>query len=280
MNNNLLSPRQFSRVSTFIQSNFGINLPPSKKVMVSARLQKRMRSVGFSSMDNYINYVFSSKGKKCELTHMIDSITTNKTGFFRESTHFESLCDKILPLLIAENRMGSGRKLQVWSSACSTGEEPYTIAMTLSEFAKVNTNLRFSIVASDISTKVLKKASKGIYKEEQIDTLPMLLRKNYLLKSRDSAIKLVQFKKNIRDSISFKRINLMDDNFGIKKKMHVIFCRNVLIYFDKATQQALMHRFARQLLPGGFLFIGHSESLTGMDVPFTQFMPTVYRKSE
>jgi chemotaxis protein methyltransferase CheR len=280
MNNHLLSPRQFSRVSTFIQTNFGINLPPSKKVMVSARLQKRMRHVGFGSMDTYINYVFSPKGKTCELIHMIDSLTTNKTGFFREATHFESLCDKILPLLHTEKRLGVNQKLRVWSSACSTGEEPYTIAMTLNEFSKHQPKLRFSIVASDISTKVLKKASQGIYQEEQISKLPMLLRKSYLLRSKDRALELVQFKENIRNSIAFRRINLMDDTFGIKEKMHVIFCRNVLIYFDKKTQQALMHRFAKQLLPGGFLFIGHSESLTGMDVPFEQFMPTIYRKSE
>lgn len=280
MDNNLLSSQQFSRVSTFIQTNFGIKLPPSKKVMVSARLQKRMRQVGLATMDNYINYVFSKKGKQCELIHMIDSVTTNKTSFFREATHFESLCDTILPLLLTEKRLGTGRQLRVWSSACSSGEEPYTLAMTLSEFSEKQPGVRFSIVASDISTKVLKIASKGIYGEKSISNLPMLLRKKYLLRSKDRAMGLVQFKGNIRKSIDFRRINLMNDDFDIKQKMHVIFCRNVLIYFDKEIQEALMHRFAKQLLPGGFLFIGHSESLTGMNVPFEQLMPTVYRKSE
>ena len=153
------------------------------------------------------------------------------------------------------------------------------MAMTLHEFVNGASKLNFSILASDISTRVLKKAIRGTYSEERIADIPMCMRKKYLLKSTDRTLGLVQLKSQIRDLVSFRRINLMHDDFGIKEKMHIIFCRNVLIYFDKETQQALIRRFARQLVSGGFLFIGHSESLSGMDVPFNSFLATVYQKS-
>ncbi len=278
MNKQHLSPKEFLKVAKFIQEDYGIKMPPSKKIMVESRLQKRMKQAGFASLKEYVDYVFSPEGRHLELIHLVDAITTNKTDFFRESNHFKILCDKILPLLLAHKKHNPNQVTKIWSSACSSGEEPYTLAMTMHEFVNSGSKLNFSILASDISTKVLKKAIRGTYTEERIADIPMLMRKKYLLKSADRSLGLVQLKPQIRDSVSFRRINLMHDDFGIKEKMHIIFCRNVLIYFDKKTQQALIRRFARQLVSGGFLFIGHSESLSGMDVPFKQFSATIYQK--
>lgn len=279
MNDNSLSPEHFLKVATFVEEKFGIKMPPSKKTMVLSRLLKRMKHRGFSSVNTYIDYVFSPEGRRNELTNLVDCVTTNKTDFFREPGHFKTLCDKIMPALFDENYVSANKSVRVWSSACSSGEEPYTIAMCLSEFAEHKPGIRFSILASDISTRVLKKAHSGIYDEERIKDVPMMMRQKYLLKSRDRDMGLVQIKSSIRDKITFKLINLIDDDFGISEKMHIIFCRNVLIYFDCKAQEALMHRFAKQLVPGGFLIIGHSETLSGMNVPFTQLMPTLYRKN-
>lgn len=277
--NQQLSHRQFLKVAKFIQEDYGIKMPSSKKIMVESRLQKRMRQAGFASLKEYVDYVFSPEGRHLELIHLVDAITTNKTDFFREPNHFKILSEKILPLLLAHKQRNPNQAIKIWSSACSSGEEPYTLAMTLHEFVNGASKLNFSILASDISTRVLKKAIRGTYSEERIADIPMFMRKKYLLKSTDRTLGLVQLKSQIRDLVSFRRINLMHDDFGIKEKMHIIFCRNVLIYFDKETQQALIRRFARQLVSGGFLFIGHSESLSGMDVPFNSFLATIYQKN-
>ncbi|MEN8258943.1 MAG: protein-glutamate O-methyltransferase CheR [Thermodesulfobacteriota bacterium] len=278
MKNQSLSPRNFLKVATFVQDNYGIKMPPSKKTMLTCRLQKRMRQVGIASLDNYIDFVFSPQGRGAELVHMVDALTTNKTDFFREANHFETLTGRIIPLLLGNKEGQEDQSIRIWSAACSSGEEPYTLAMTLREHSDRHRRLPFSILASDISTKVLKKAGRAIYDEGRIGDVPLSLRKKYLLKSKGHSRSLVQFKPLIREAVTFRRINLMDDAFGIREKMDIIFCRNVLIYFSKEDQLSLMHRFAKQLAPGGFLFIGHSESLSGMDVPFTPFLPTIYQK--
>ncbi len=278
MENQSLSPQMFLKVASFIQDNYGIKMPPSKKRMLNGRLQKRMRQVGVASLDRYVDFVFSPQGRNTELVHMVDAITTTKTDFFREANHFETLTGRIIPLLLGNRRKQGDQTVRIWSAACSSGEEPYTLAMTLREHSDRHRSLPFSILASDISTKVLKKAGSGIYAEERVSDVPLSLRKKYLLRSKGDSRSLVQFKPLIRNAITFRRINLMDDAFGIGEKMDIIFCRNVLIYFSKEDQAALMHRFAKQLAPGGFLFIGHSESLSGMDVPFNHFLPTIYQK--
>ncbi|HIJ79371.1 MAG: protein-glutamate O-methyltransferase CheR [Desulfobulbaceae bacterium] len=274
--NNCFSTNKILELSQFIETNYGIKMPASKKVMLESRLRRRMRQVGYTSIAEYLDFVFSSEGKRHELGNMVDAITTNKTYFFREPKHFDILVAKVIPQIISSGFTPS--PLRVWSSACSSGEEPYSIAMMLGELAEDNHRLKFNILASDLCTKVLKKACRAVYNEEEIKDIPLYYRKKYLLKSKESALGLVQVAEHLRNMITFRRINLMADDFGVKKRMHVIFCRNVLIYFQKDQQERLILKFGRQLEPGGFLFIGHSESLVGMNVPFCQVLPTVYQK--
>ena len=278
LDNETLSTKQFSRLATFVQENYGIRLPDAKKLMIEARLRRRLKWSGFQTFTEYLDHVFSPAGQGGELIHMVDAITTNKTDFFREPSHFDILCKEILPNLLAAKTFIGGSILRIWSAACSSGEEPYTLAMVLSEFAERTPGFRFRIYASDISTKVLKQAYRGVYREDQISAIPLHLRQKYFLRSKDRHLELVQVNECLRRMVTFQRINLMDDNFGLKERIHIIFCRNVMIYFDKDSQERLIGKFHKQMVPGGHLFIGHSESLSGMPVPFTLIAPTVYKR--
>jgi len=272
--------QEFEQFSAFIYEEAGIKMPPAKKTLLEARLQKRLKALGMHSFKEYADLVFSEAGRQQEIVHLIDVVTTNKTDFFREPHHFDFLIKEAIPAM--QKLRGAGESslnpFRIWSAGCSTGEEPYTIAMVLAEYAATNTGFRFSITASDICTKVLRTAANAVYMEERTDTIPLPLKKKYLLRSKDKTKGVVRIIPELRALVSFKRINFMDDHFGIKELQDVIFCRNVIIYFDKPTQVTLMRKFHRQLQPGGYLFIGHSETLNGLDVPFKQVGNTVYRK--
>ncbi|WP_231583662.1 CheR family methyltransferase [Desulfovibrio sp. TomC] len=270
-----MSDKEFKRLSEFIHTEVGIKLPSSKKVMVEARLQKRLRLLGKAHYRDYYEYLFSPEGLEEELVHLIDVITTNTTEFFREPRHFEIMNEQTLPLWRSEN--GSGRPFRLWSAGCSTGEEPYTLCIVLSEFAARSPGFRFSVMATDISTRVLSMAKNGVYPEERLAKMSMELKRRYFLRSKDRAKRLVRVAPDIRRIIDFRRLNFME-SFAFPEPLDTIFCRNVMIYFDRATQERLLQKFCTQLLTGGFLFIGHSESLTGMDLPLRQHAPTVYRK--
>jgi chemotaxis protein methyltransferase CheR len=206
-------------------------------------------------------------------------VTTNKTDFFRESNHFDYLISTALPELNAL-RQGAPRKaLRFWSAGCSTGEEPYTLAMVMSEYVADNYGTDFRILATDICTKVLEKGKSGIYDIERVEPVPMRYKKKYLLRSKDPQKELVRIVPDLRARITFRRLNFMDREFGIVEPMDVIFCRNVVIYFDRKTQERLLNKFHSHLVPGGYLFMGHSETLNGLDVPFSQVASTIYRKS-
>jgi chemotaxis protein methyltransferase CheR len=276
----IMNSREFDQFSALIYSEVGIKMPPVKKTMLEARLQKRLKARGIGSFREYADFIFSPAGREQEIIHLIDVVTTNKTDFFREPQHFDYLVRESIPAL--QQLRGAGESslnpLRIWSAGCSTGEEPYTMAMVLSNYAENNQGFRFSILASDICTQVIEKASSAIYTEERIDTVPMALKRKYILRSKDRTRGLVRIVPSLRATVNFKRVNFMDDNFGIAEKQDVIFCRNVVIYFDKETQARLMMKFHQQLVPGGYLFIGHSETLNGLGVPFTQVANTVYRK--
>jgi len=269
-----MSDKEFKRLSEFVHSECGIKLPPSKKVMVEARLQKRLRTLGMPGYREYYEYLFSPNGLDEELVQLIDVITTNTTEFFRESRHFDILTQELLP---AWRAVSGSRMFRVWSAGCSTGEEPYTLAIVLSEFAAGVPHFRFSILGTDISTRVLSMAKNGVYPEERVTKLSLELKKRYLLRSRDKDKKLVRLAPEVRRLVEFRRLNFMEP-FAFPEPMDTIFCRNVMIYFDRGTQEQLLRKFCSQLRPDGFLFIGHSESLTGMDLPLRQHAPTVYRK--
>lgn len=269
-----LSAKDFSRLSELIHGECGIKMPPSKKTMLEARLQKRLRALSMSGFDQYGEYLFSTQGLATELPHLLDVVTTNTTDFFREPNHFELLSSSILPRWQAR---ASGRPLAVWSAGCSTGEEPYTLAMVLSEYQVKEPDFRFTILATDISTRVLEHAVRAVYAEEKLAKVPKILHRRYFLRSKDRGRRLVRVAPEIRGLVGFRRLNFMED-FGFREKMDIIFCRNVMIYFDRPTQERLLGKFCAHLRQGGHVFIGHSESLTGMRLPLRQLAPTVYER--
>ncbi|GAB4301820.1 MAG: protein-glutamate O-methyltransferase [Desulfuromonadia bacterium] len=270
----LLSDRQFERFSTFIYETVGIKMPPTKQTMLEARLQKRLKALGLPDFDSYADFLFSPEGRRDELIHLIDAVTTNKTDFFREPVHFQILRDIVLSEI---DQRRQGEPIRIWSAGCSSGEEPYTIAMVASEFSRGNRGREIRILASDVSTRVLETARTAIYTEEQAAPIPLEMKMKYLLRSKDPSRGIVRIRPEIRRLVTFRRINFMEDDFGIRERMDVIFCRNVMIYFDKPTQQNLLRKFRRQLRRGGYLFIGHSETLNGFELDFEPIGSAVYR---
>lgn len=273
----ILSDKDFTRLREFIYTQCGIRITEAKKTMLQTRLHKRLRTLKMPSFSKYCDYLFSQQGAEEELVEMINVVTTNKTDFFREPAHFDYLANRALPDLLINN--DGNRTIMVWSAGCSTGEEPYTLAMVLKEFLKDKRGLNFLVLATDISTEVLEKAKLAIYDENLISAIPDEFRKNHLLRSKNADQKVFRIAPELRTHVAFRRLNFMDDNFGFREAMDVIFCRNVIIYFDKATQERLLAKFCKHLSPFGYLFLGHSETLLGMDLPLRQVAPTVYRRT-
>jgi len=273
-----LSASDFTRFGELIHSTCGIKMPPQKKSMLEARLRKRLRNLGMQGFDEYSEFVFSPRGMQEELVNLIDVVTTNKTDFFREPKHFDFLAEVALPRLINSYGAGVQRPLRVWSAGCSTGEEPYTLAMVLSEFASTSPGFDFTILGTDISTQVLEKARLGVYRQERVEPVPEGLKKKYLLRSRDPEKGLVRLAPELRTKVLFRHLNFMGGDFGLREPIDVIFFRNVMIYFDRSQQMALLERLCACLPPGRYLFTGHSESLHGMGLPIVQVAPAVYRK--
>ena len=274
--NEELSKADFDRLRALIYEESGINLGSDKKTMMEIRLKRRLRSLGISSLGEYCEHVFALEGKEDELVHLIDVITTNKTDFFREAGHFEYLATKALPDLAS--RKSVNRQCLVWSAGCSTGEEPYTLAMVLSEYSQECPGIRFSVLASDICTAVLARAATGIFKSEVVKPVRPDLRRKYFMRSRDPESDVLRVVPELRALIEFRRTNFMDADFGLAESPEIIFCRNVIIYFDRQTQVRLLTKLTRQLAPGGYFFSGHSESFQGMDLPLVPVAPAVYRK--
>ena len=276
-----MTQAEFSRFSEFIIGQCGIKMPPSKKIMLEARLQKRLRTLGISNFREYYDHVLGEGGRD-ELVHMLDAVTTNKTDFFREPVHFHYLAQTILPEFIEgrEQSKGSNKPFVVWSAGCSTGEEPYTLAMVLSDFAGLHPSFRFSILATDISTKVLDRAREAVYDADRVAAVPLPMKQKYLLRSKDPGKGVVRIGPAVRSIVQFKRLNLMEEAFSFSEPVDVIFCRNVIIYFDRKTQEQLISRFCKVLKTNGHLFLGHSESIHGFTLPLRRLTSTVYRKTD
>ncbi|HUA98711.1 MAG TPA: CheR family methyltransferase [Terracidiphilus sp.] len=237
------------------------------------------RELDIDSYGRYCDYLFDPRRAKGELVHLIDAVTTNKTDFFREARHFEFLTAKALPDLTSGGT--SGREVLVWSAGCSTGEEPYTLAAVLSEYAAVHPGFRFRILATDISTAVLEKARLGVYSSEAAQAVPAALRKKYFMRGREPGSTRVRVAPELRSLVEFRRLNFMDSDYGLQEKADAIFCRNVIIYFDRPTQERILARLTRYLAPGGYLFVGHSETLHAMDLPVAPVAPVapaLYRR--
>ena len=271
-----LSDTEFKKLSGFIYTNYGIKMPQAKKGMLQARLQNRLRENNMSSFKEYCDYVFSNKEGESEIVHMIDVVSTNKTDFFRESAHFDFMKSTVLP----EFRENSPSEvMKIWSSACSSGEEVYTIGMVLNEFLDGKKYFDYSILGTDISTRILNKAANAIYHEERVASLSMNLKRKYLLRSKNRENPSVRIIPEIRQKAKYQRLNLMDDMYlQVPKNHDVVFCRNVLIYFDRPTQEKVINKLCTHLKPDGYFFLGHSESITGIDVPLKQIKPTIFKK--
>lgn len=270
-----LGDKDFRRLSDFIYKNYGIKMPPEKRTMLEGRLAKRLRANQIQNYADYCDFVFSEKGEQ-EIIHMINVVSTNKTDFFREQAHFEFLFDIILPEYVSEERTNP---LKFWSAASSSGEEAYTLAMVTSEFNRMNDqSINYEIFGTDISSDILQKASMAVYAEERIANIPLSYKKRYFLRNKDAEKKLVRVIPELRSTCSFMRLNLMDPSYPVNEEFDVIFCRNVLIYFDRPTQEAVINKLCRHLRPGGYFFLGHSESAMGMNVPLSSIKPTVFRK--
>ncbi len=274
-----LSDKHFSAIAKFIESRVGIKLPQTKRTMVEGRLRKRVRALQLSGLTAYGAHLFDHGGLEAEMVHLIDCVTTNKTDFFREPSHFEFLRDVAVPQLAARHG-GRPPQLKVWSAASSTGAEAYTAAMVLQDLVAAGKVARFSILGTDISTEVLRDARTAIYPRAFVAPVPAAMQQRYLMRSRDPREDVMRVAPELRRAVHFERLNLMDEAYPFDRDVDVIFCRNVLIYFDKPTQQAVLTRLASHLRPGGYLMLGHSESMAGSGVgPLRQVVPTVYQAS-
>jgi chemotaxis protein methyltransferase CheR len=274
-----ISEHDFQRLCSLIKEHSGIQIAMGKKILLEGRIGRRMHQLGLCGFHEYCEYLFSTQGMSEELSLMIDSVTTNKTDFFREPWHFDFLQKTALPVLQKLYGAGISRKLYVWCAACSTGEEPFTIAMTLADIAESTPRFQYEILATDLSTAALEKALSGIYSHDRIDQVPMSMRKKYLLKSRDQQKALVKIDPELQKKVIFRKLNLINESYNIPFPMDVIFCRNVIIYFDRQTQERTINRICRHLVPGGYLFMGHAETLTNMRIEVKFVATSTYQKS-
>ena len=272
-----LTARDFDRLRRLVYEESGINLSSEKKTMVETRLKRRLQTLAFSSYGEYCDHVFSGEGRRNEVVALIDAVSTNKTDFFREAGHFEFLIAKALPELA--RLRGAARRSLVWSAGCSSGEEPYTLAMVLSEYAQQAQGYHFHVLGTDICTEVLSRATMGVFRAAALAAVPIEFRRKYFMRSRNPESDAMRVIPELRSLIEFRRLNFMEPDFALAEAPEIIFCRNVIIYFDRPTQVSLLGRLVRHLIPGGYFFAGHSESLQGMDLPLTPVAPSVYRKA-
>ena len=262
-----LKPRDFERVRELAAREFGLDLKPGKEELVSARLGKRLREGGFGSFDDYFEHVRRDRTGE-SLVALIDALTTNYTSFLREPSHFDCLRDQVLPAL------GARREISLWCAAAATGEEPYTLAFVLLEALRGPARPAVRILATDISTRALGQAAQGIYSEQRLAGLPQKWRGQYFQREAGGGWRV---RPEVRRLIEFRRLNLID-RYRLGRRFPVIFCRNVMIYFNTETRRQVVGRLIEHLEPGGYLFVGHSESLAGRDHPLHYVKPAVYQK--
>ncbi|CAH2601893.1 Chemotaxis protein methyltransferase [Rhodovastum atsumiense] len=271
----LLSDQQFRQLATLVEDHAGIRLPPAKKTMVEGRLRRRVRAHGLASINAYFDTFVHAGMPDDEFVHLIDAMTTNKTDFFREPDHFTFLQNEAVPHLLARR---PGKMLKIWSSASSTGAEPYTIAMVMSELRlRMHNALQFSILGTDISTDALRQAALAIYPEDMMEPVPPPMLRRYVMHARDPERRTVRIVPELRRIVRYQRLNLMDASYAVDRDQDIIFCRNVLIYFDRPTQQAVIGRLCEHLRPGGYLILGHSEAAVGSyHACLHQVSPTIF----
>lgn len=272
-----LSALDFSRIAKLIEGEAGIKLPPGKRLMVEGRLRKRMRALGQPDFAGYCNLLFKQGGLERELTHLINAVTTNKTDFFREAEHFDFLVENMVPTLLKARERNP--LLKIWSAASSTGAEAYTLAMVLDDLQAQRNDFRFAILGTDISTAVLAQGRRAVYSAEMIAPVPPEMQARYVMHARrPGARREVRMVPELRRLVRFIHLNLMDQSYPFDRDVDVIFLRNVLIYFEKADQDAVVARLVDHLRPGGYLVLGHSESMIGTSLAVRQVAPAVFQK--
>ena len=270
-----ISARNFERLARYIYDYSGIKMPSSKRTMLEGRLRRRLRHTGYATFDAYCEYLFREDGLETESIHLIDAVTTNKTDFFREPKHFEFMSQRMLP----EFRQAGLRRVRAWSAACSTGAEPYTMAMVLQDYMERQGGPDYEILGTDLSTDVLEAAHRGVYASEMIAPVPAEMRRRWVMTACDAKRREVRIHPSLRAKLALARLNLMDDSYSVGDPFDFIMCRNVMIYFDKQTQAKVLQRLCDRLKRGGYLFIGHSESITGIELPLVTVANTVFRKT-
>ncbi len=270
-----LSERNFTRLAKLIQDYCGIKMPAGKRTMIAVRLRRRLAALHLADLDAYCDHLFEGGGLEAELVHLINAVSTNKTDFFREPAHFDFMWNTALPGFVEAGR----RKIKLWSAAASIGAEAYTAAMVLQEFRRQKQGPDYSVLATDISTEVLEVAVTGRFPQVMMDPVPADLYARYVLQARDPAVDEVRIVPQLRSKIAWGRLNLMDQRYGVDRDMDLIFCRNILIYFDKPTQDAVLARLSSHLAPGGYLILGHSEAGAATDLPLTPIANTIYQKT-
>ncbi|MGL1904207.1 MAG: hypothetical protein OCC49_18880, partial [Fibrobacterales bacterium] len=273
-----LTMRNFHKIANLTYDTAGVKMHVKKHIMVESRLKKRLNALQIHSFTDYIKYVKSGHGVQHEHEHFIHALTTHKTDFFREPNHFDFLTNHAIPLLQKAGTVSAQRPLKVWSAACSQGDEPYTIAIVLSEFKeRTNRPFDFTIVASDISKPVVDFARKAIYSESSIEPIAVSLRRKYLLRSKDPTKKMYRIHPAVRKKVSFFTQNLTDENLSVDKALDIVFLRNVMIYFSEEDQHTIINHICNHIRRGGFLFMGHSEVLNTKEYPLKAIAPTVYQ---
>ncbi len=266
-----ITQKEFELIREYIKKNFGINLADEKKSLIYSRLRIVLHEKGFSDFTEYYNYLINDKTGEAVI-QFIDKVTTNHTFFMREVDHFEYFLKTVLPYI--EETYAQSKDVRLWCAGCSSGEEAYTLQIIMQEYFK-DKSWNLSMLATDISSNVLEKAVRGVYSYESVSTLPDKWLKSYFNKINDKEYSVTE---DLKKQILFRKFNLMEERFPFKKPLHVIFCRNVMIYFDNQTRVELVNKFYDSLSGGGYLFIGHSESLSRTDTKFNYIMPAVYRK--
>ncbi len=270
-----ISERNFARLAALIQDYCGIKMPQGKRTMLAVRLRRRVVALKLADLDAYCDRLFAAGGLETELVHLINAVSTNKTDFFREPTHFDFMWNTALPSLVEAGR----RQIKVWSAAASIGAEAYSAAMVLQEFRRLKQGPDYSVIATDISTDVLEVAVAGRFPEAMMDPVPADLYGRYVLQARDPERHEVRIVPQLRAKIAWGRLNLMDERYPVGRDMDLIFCRNILIYFDKPTQDAVLARLSSHLQPGGYLILGHSETGAGSSLPLTLVLNSIYQKT-
>lgn len=269
-----LSDSEFRLIRELVYSRFGINLTEAKRSLVVGRLQSILRAQGFSTFKEYYRFLVADESGKA-LETFINRITTNHTFFYREHSHFDYFRKNLLPQLCADLKRQNSRDIRIWCAGCSSGEEPYMLIMLMIDYLGSEYGLwDGGILATDISSRVLDRARAGVYAAENVQNVPSFA-KHHFLKTGENEFVLSE---KIKREVTFRRFNLMNEDYPFKKPFHVIFCRNVMIYFDRETRTRLLNQFHRHLLPDGHLFIGHSESIGRQQDLFTYIIPGIYKK--